>query len=54
MITILEDEQTINRMNDYDFNKMFEELTIEFLQGNNIRDVLFDYFTSSKKIKTGE
>ena len=52
MITTLEDEQAINRTTDFDFNKLFEELTIEFLQGNNIRDVLFLLLTSSQEIKT--
>ena len=54
MATTLEDTQTINRIAEINYNKNFDELTIEFAQGLNIRDVLYLLLVSSKKTKTSD
>ena len=54
MATTLEDTQMINKIAEINYNKTFDELTIEFSQGLNIRDVLYLLLVSSKKTKTSD
>ena len=51
MATTLEDTQMINRIAEINYTKIFDELTIEFSQGLNIRDVLFLLLVSSQETK---
>ena len=53
MATISEDAYTIIRTEE-SFTERLNELTVEFHQGLNITDLLFDFYNSSNNKTTGE